>query len=226
MKKICFVIFISITLIGQTKDAYLLIQNVEKEFSKINDYQVDVEIFVDVKFIKVPQMKAKIYFKKPDKFRIKSDGFALLPKQGMNFSPSTIFNFDYSAIYVREENYDNKKVDVVKVIPTSDTAKVVLTTLWIDSQHKNIVKVESTTKDAGTFLILLNYENNQFALPSKAEFLFNTGDVRLPNFDPNKMSNENPKSNTEKMEGKVIIKYFNYKINKGISDSVFEEEKK
>ncbi|MBN1638866.1 MAG: hypothetical protein JW866_07855, partial [Ignavibacteriales bacterium] len=83
------------------------------------------------------------------------------------------------------------------------------------------------TKNSGTIQILLSYDNNQNFLPSKAEFLFNISDVTLPNFDPSSMSNnENTKSKKESMEGKVIIKYSNYKINKGISDSVFKEDKK
>jgi hypothetical protein len=65
----------------------------QAEFEKIDDYQVDVRIKVDVDFLKMPEREATIYYKKPDKFHIDSENFAMLPKSGLNFSPLGFLNY-------------------------------------------------------------------------------------------------------------------------------------
>ena len=45
---------------SQSKDPDLILKKVIESFSKIKDYEVDVNIKVDVDFIKVPDTKAKI----------------------------------------------------------------------------------------------------------------------------------------------------------------------
>ena len=88
MKVLAALLFFASVIIGQAKDPDTLVAMVKNEFDKIEDYEVDVVIKIDINFLKVPESKAKIFFKKPDKVRLKSEGFALLPKEGLNFSPS------------------------------------------------------------------------------------------------------------------------------------------
>src|ERR1035437_8186205 len=168
---------------SQSKDPDLILKRVKESFNKIKDYEVDVQVKVDVDFIKVPETKAKIYFKQPDKINIESDGFAMLPKEGINFSPMSFLKKDYTALYQKEDNIDGYPVSVIKVIPVSDQSDIVLTTLWVD-QSKNIIrKVESTTKTNGTFTIDLKYdeENKDYYLPNSMVFGFNIDKMNLPN---------------------------------------------
>ncbi len=86
------VIFLAINflIIPQKKDPDQILQKVVANFEKIKDYEVDVNIKVDVEFLKVPESNAKIFFKQPDKIALKSEGFAMLPKNGFNFSPASL----------------------------------------------------------------------------------------------------------------------------------------
>ena len=52
-------------LTAQSKNPDEIINEVITNFDKVKDYQVDVNIKVDVEFLKVPDSKAKIYFKQP-----------------------------------------------------------------------------------------------------------------------------------------------------------------
>ena len=84
MRRILLLLFMSVSIIfGQTKDPDAILNKVKENFNKIKDYQVDIHIKIDVSFLKVPDSNAKIYFKQPDKVKIKSDQFALLPKEGL-----------------------------------------------------------------------------------------------------------------------------------------------
>lgn len=227
MKKLILLIIFPIIIFGQTKDPDVIIKNVKQAFNTVKDYTVDVDIKVDVNILKVPEMKAKLYFKQPDKVHIQSKGFAMLPRDGLYTSPMSFLKNDYTAIYARDENLNGINTSVIKIIPLNDKGDLILTTLWIDQARNEIVKVESTTKVNGTFTLLLNYGNNKYPLPNSMEFSFNTEKGRMPQFpvDPDQEGNNNKKGSGT-ISGKVFITYSNYSINKGIPDSIFEQKGK
>jgi len=223
-----FILIINGFLFSQSKDPDLLLKKVKEEFSKVKNYQVDVNIKVDVDFIKVPETKAKIYFKQPDKIHFDAEGFAMLPKEGINFSPLSFLKKNYTSIYEKEENIDGNPVSVIKVIPSSEKGDIVLTTLWIDQVENIIRKVESTTKSNGTFTIELKYEDGkrEFYLPKAIIFSFNIDKMNLPKAFNSDTETETKKNLGKTTTGKVFITYSNYIINKGIPDNMFEKKKK
>ena len=223
-----FLFFTSLS--AQSKNPEQIINQVINNFNKVKDYQVDVSIKVDVEFLKVPESKAKIYFKQPNKVHLESEGFAMLPKEGLDFSPSYLANKDYTAIYEKDELLDGVNTSIVKIIPTGDKGSVILTTLWIDQKEKIIRKVESTTKTNGTFTINLFYDSNlKYPLPSKVVFAFNIDQMNLPKALDNAENEDQPRKKGKRTssitKGQVIITYSNYQVNKGIPDSIFEEKK-
>ena len=183
-------------------------------------------------FLKVPVSEAKIYFKQPDKIHFESENFALLPKEGVNFSPMAILKGNYSAIYEREDTVNGIKTSVIKVIPLNEKRNIILTTLWIDQSRDYIMKVESTTKINGTFSLELNYAKpvDDYPLPSSMIFSFNIDRTNIPrgmygNMDDEDKVNKENKQNRKRTTGKVFIEYSNYKVNQGIPDSIFEKNK-
>ncbi len=241
MKRIFIALFLISAAVSsaQTKDPNKLLDAVRKKFDKVNDYKVDASVKLDMSFIKVPDMKAKVYFKKPDKIKVDAEGFAMLPKQGLKFSPAELLQGDFTALYVRSETIDNRKLDVIKAIPNSDSSDIVLSTLWVDAAESVIRKFETTSKKGGTTQIELNYDNYEFGLPSQIKITFNFGDIKLP---VNQANQQNEINDVEKkgmnrrglprgasLKGSVLMTYKNYQINKGIPDSFFvvtDKEKK
>jgi hypothetical protein len=226
--KFLFMFIISqMLLFGQTKDPDQILNNVKKNFDRINDYSVDINIKVDVSFLKMPPTNAKIYFKKPDKIKLSSKSFALLPKQGLDFSPVGILQNKYTAVFLKDTIIGKKNLSVIKIIPLSDASDVILTTLWVDQKPNEIMKAESATKVNGTFLMEFNYDKSpdDFPLPSSMIFSFNSSRFSVPQL-PGDNSQENSTSNENKKEkktevGKVYVNYYNYKVNKGLPDSIF-----
>lgn len=222
----CFVSFIAN---AQDKNPDLILNKVKSEFLKIKDYSVDAVINVDVDFLKVPESKATIYFKQPDKMKLESEGFALLPKQGLDFSPSKLLDKDYTAIYSKTDTIDGETADVIKVIPDNDSSGIILSTLWIDEDEYIIRKIESTSKRTGTFEINLFYDDKSIKLPSKVIFIFNIAEIPLPASLTGEFDQEREKSKKKKnkpMSGSVTVNYSNYKIDNGFTDKFFEDEKK
>ena len=230
MKKllVAIILLLYAFIFPQSKDPDLILKRVIESFNKVKDYEVEVQVKVDVDFIKLPDTKAKIYFKQPDKINFESDGFAMLPKEGINFSPLSILKKDYTALYQKEDYIDGHPVSVIKIIPFSEQGDIMLTTLWIDQSHNIIKKVESTTKTNGTFTIDLKYveDKKDFNLPYSMVFGFNIDKMNLPKSFTGQAETESRKNIGKTTSGKVYITYSNYKVNIGLSDKIFEKKKK
>lgn len=231
MYKILFLfVLILQPVFAQSETPEKILKDVQDEFSKIEDYQVDVRIKVDVEFIKVPETKAKIYFKQPDKTHIESEGFAMLPKEGINFSPVGLLKKRHTALFDKEEVLNGIKTTIIKIVPLEEDTDIILSTFWVDTKRNVVLKVESTTKTNGTFMIELTYDqtSNKFNLPSSMVFSFNVDKMNIPktwsgDLNSKKSDKKDLKPTTT---GRVFIYYSNYKINQGISDSVFEVKSK
>lgn len=234
MKIMLMVLFAFASVSAQENMADTILEELKTNFDRIEDYQVDVTLEVDVEFLEVPTSEATIYFKKPDQTHVESEGFALIPKEGLRFNPNTLMENESTNFYVRQDTVNGRALDVLKLIPINDKSQIMLSSIWVDRERMVVRKVESTTRINGTFTIDLEYDNNiAYPLPSSMVFTF---DLRSMDFarrfqpesvDPPGAPDEDgekpaPKENKT---GMVKIVYDNYTVNQGIPDSVFEKKK-
>lgn len=213
----------------QAQDMTALVTKVKAKLDQVNDYEADGNMKTDVSFIKAPIGKVKVYFKKPNKFRLKKEGgISLLPKGGVSVNMSTIITTsDFVALAAGEAVIDGFTTKIVKLLPTNEASEIVITTLYIDEPNLLVRKAITTTKENGTYEMQMSYGAfANFGLPQKVVFSFNTKDYKLPKgitleFD----DNEKPLSEAQKLKnkkGRVEITYSNYIVNKGIADSFFK----
>lgn len=228
-KILILILVLNSTAFNQIKNPEEILEKVKAEFDKVEDYEVEVQTKIDVSFLKMPDRKATIYYKKPDKFQIDSENFAMLPKSGLNFSPLGFLNYKYTAFYEREDSIKGIPVSVIKVIPLEGSAEVILSTLWIDIKRNIILKVESSRKPQGTFTVNINYIriSDRYWLPSSILFEFSVDGSGLPQRfgDEQESKEKQNKDDSKKVEtGKVYLTYSNYKVNIGLPDSIFEQK--
>jgi outer membrane lipoprotein-sorting protein len=170
----------------------------------------------------------KVYFKKPDKFKLKKDGgISILPKGGVSVNTgSMIMTDNFVALAAGESVVDGVKTKVVKMLPTDENSDIVLSTLYIDETNLLVRKAITTTKDNGTYEIGLTYgKYSSYGLPDKIVFSFNTKDYKLPKGVTLEFDEGEKNPNADKLKnkkGKVEITYSSYTINKGVDDNVFK----
>lgn len=229
MKKILVLISLfTIHFSLHAQDMSELVKKVKARLDQVNDYQADGVLKTDIVFIKAPVSKVKVYFKKPNKFRLKKDGgISILPKGGVSVTAGSVVDINnFVALSAGEAVVDGVKTKMVKVLPSDENSEVILATLYIDEPNLLVRKAVITTKENGTYEINLIYgKYTSYALPDKVVFSFNTKDYKLPKgitleFDDNVKSSDMEKMKNKK--GKVEITYSSYIINKGIDDSVFK----
>lgn len=232
-KLILFLFFvITFSPFFAAQDAQKILENVKERYNKVRDYTADITVDIDIEFLKTPKVEGKLFFKQPDKMKIKSDGFALLPKEGFNISPASLLKDNYTSIYEKEETIDGIKLSRLKVIPMGDSSNVILSTVWVDAEQNVIRKIESTTKNSGTFVIQLTYNPaflKNYPLPSSMEFSFDVSSLNIPRgfaTDAPKKDDKKKDKKAKLTRGRVTVTYKDYKVNKGLNDSIFKEEEK
>ncbi|MFM7016583.1 MAG: LolA family protein [Bacteroidota bacterium] len=232
MKKISslillFVAVFQVTVFGQVNN--VLMKNVQAKLDKVTDYEAEGKMKTNVAFLKLPIAKVKMYFKNPNKFKLKSEnGMSFVPKGSMSINLNSLFlNNNFTIIEAGAEKIANTNVKVLKLLPNDDAGDLVLTTLYIDPINFLILKSRTTTRENGTYELQMTYGNfSKYGLPDKIIFSFNTKDYKLPkgitfDFDDGSAKNTASKSNVPK-KGEIEIVIAKYQINKGISNDVFK----
>ena len=223
-----FSLMIAFYFTATAQDMTALINKVKAKLDQVNDYVAEGVLKTDVTFIKAPAGKVKVYFKKPDKFKLKKDGcISILPKGGVSVNTGNIIMIDsFVALAAGEIVVDGFKTKIVKLLPTSENSEIVLSTLYIDETNLLVRKAVTTTKENGTYEIALTYgKYSNYGLPDKIVFSFNTKDYKLPKGVTLEFDEEDKNTNADKLKnkkGKVEIIYSAYTINKGVDDSVFK----
>jgi len=223
----CLIFSVSLNS-GNAQDASLLAKKVKAKLATVNDYQANGIMKTDVSFMKVPQSEVMVYYKKPNKFRIKKqDGITVTPKGGVSINLNSVIAGDnYAAVDAGTGNINGTAVTIIKLLPLDENSEVVVSTLYIDEKKLLIYKATTTTKDNGTYEMEMVY--GKFAawgLPDKVTFIFNTKDYKLPKglaleYDSGAQPADPGASKSTK--GKVEIFYSNYTINKGVDESLFQ----
>ena len=210
---------------SQNDDPKLIIEGIKNEFSKVKDYIVNVNVKIEASMLKVPEMKAQFFFKQPDKTKVKSESFAMIPKQGLNVSPVSYLKGEYTSVFARNETIDGRELAVLKIIPLKEESDVLLTTVWVDKTRNVVRKLKSSTKGSGTINVNFNYDENfDYPLPSKIIFSFNLDEKGVPK-DSTKKKRRKGRRFVSGIKGKVILTYSDYKVNTNLPDSLFEKKK-
>ena len=213
------------TSFAQSEEA--LLQKVKTKLEKVADYEATGKLKLDVSFINAQESDVTIYFKKPNKFKVKkAGGISILPKGGVSVNTASLLPpSGYQTVAGGKAIVDGINTTVVKLIPTNEASDVVLSTLYVDEKDAVIRKAVVTTKESGTYDVQMSYGKYiAWGLADKVVFSFNTKDYKLPKgitFEYDKGEKKVEDKNKNK-KGTVTITYTAYKINKGVSDKVFE----
>jgi outer membrane lipoprotein-sorting protein len=216
----------ALQLHGISQDVNTLVKNVKAKLDKVNDYVAEGKMKTDVAFIKAPAGKVRVYYKKPNKFKLKREGgISILPKGGVSVNMNSLLSSEtFDMIDAGESTLAGAKVRMVKLLPRSESSDVVLTTLYIDAGSLLVRKTTTTTRENGTYEMELAYgKYAAYGLPDRVVFSFNTNDYKIPKgvtleFETGEAV-KNDKLQNKK--GKVEITYTSYLINKGVKDSEF-----
>ncbi len=201
----------------------------------VKDYTADVNMQIDVSYMKIPKLKGTMYFKSPDKLRLeRHGGISLLPKKNVNLTISNLMPAgNVLVIDIGNVEKDGKKLHVLKVVPDDDQNNIVLAKLWVDEANLVAVRAETTTRNDGTIIMDLTFGKYiNWGLPDKVALLVDLKDYKLPKgftLDYETNPGAKPDAQAEKaakaskgQKGTIKINYLKYDVNTGLSDEKFK----
>ncbi len=211
------------------QDINILLKNVKQKIATVNDYEAAGRMKTNVAFLKVPVANVKVYFKKPNKLKVKSEkGVSFIPKGAVSINMGSILSDDkFTVIDAGTDKINGTVVRVAKLLPEDDNSDVVLSTLYIEEATSLIRKARTTTKENGSFELEMTYgKYSAFGLPDKIIFSFNTKDYKLPkgvtfDFDDGGTA-PTPADKNKNKKGRAEITFSSYVINKGVDDAMFK----
>jgi hypothetical protein len=230
--KIFFTVFYTLllSLIGSAQNPNQLVQGVYQKLMQAKDYTVNANIKVDLPFIRMLPIDAKIFFKQNNKFKVESKSIAIIPRQGFDQLPKMLSDTNsYTAVITGKELIDNTETSIVNIITLSDTSDLILGKLWIDKQKLLVLKSQLTTKKNGTILTEYSYGKQIiYGLPDFMTFTVDIKKFSIPKSiaaDINNAKVKDKDKDKKDKKGRIFITLNNYQINKGINDKVFDKTK-
>lgn len=219
-------------------DVNRVIDKTQKQFEKASDYQVTMKIELKVPGFRMPKKKYKVFFKQPNKLKIKSRGFGMLPKTGIFTSPKDNFdnlknmrlistNNNNGQVYIKGEVI----VDSLKLKMPNEYAKLGFrptVTVKIDTNNwviNNIITELDTLKLVEITNTYKKVDDN-YVMPSASTVQYFIKDAKLSGWlkkDITSIVGQNPlEQKSDMVEGKISIVYEDYIINRGIKDKIFD----
>ncbi len=228
MKKIITIVLFFIAGSASAQDINAILQKAKAKMETVNDYEASGRMKTNVAFLKVPVANVKVYFKKPNRLKVKSEkGISFIPKGAVNINMSNITGTNkFTVIDGGTEKLNGQTLRVARLLPDDENSDMVLSTVYVDEATSLIMKARTTTKDNGTYELEMSYGKfAAYGLPDKIIFSFNTKDYRLPKgvtFDFDDGTSTPTTDHAKARKGRAEIIFGNYIINKGVSDEVFK----
>ncbi len=202
-----------------------MISSLTTKMNLVKDYSASVRIKADIPMIKAIPVKAKVYFKQKDKFKVESKSIVILPKQGLSDLSATLSDTNaYTAVASGTAVINKVSTNIISVIPSSETGDMILGKFWIDDAGKLLMKSQITTRSSGTVEAEYFYgTQKKYGLPDSMVFTVDVKKFKIPKgvaVDIQKSGKKNTKTGNK---GKIYIKISDYAINKGIPDDKFKK---
>ena len=208
------------------QDAEELVKKVKAKLDKVNDYQAEGKMKLDVSFIGAPESKVTMYYKKPNKFKVKKDGgISIFPKGGINVNVGNLLDkTDYDIVAGKDAVVNGVNTKVVKLLSSDESTDV--TILYIEEKNL-VIRKAIVSQGSSKYEIEMSYGKFiDWGLPDKVVFTFNTTDFKLPKgitFEYEKGGKKKEGDAVKNKKGKIELSYSSYTINKGVDDKVFEK---
>lgn len=175
----------------------------------VEDYTAEVSVTVDAPNLQIPRRTATVYFKRPDKVHVESEGLTILPRDALLMGNLAEHIEKYtSASFNGSGTVDGRPVECVKLAPLQPGEGSGRVLTWIDSERHLLLKSEIWR--GGRSMLTVRFEwtrvDGQW-MPRRIVTSVAAG----------AMSGDDE-------GGRIELQFSDYRINRGLPDSLFDEE--
>ena len=194
----------------------------KSSFSDIEDYIVDIRAELDMENVQIPPMEVKVWFRKPDKIHMESDGFAMLPREGLIIDPGYFNEENFFITMTGMDTIDSMPLYALDLVPKKEEIRVKKLAMWVSADPWLIMKIRAAAWQGHASEIVFRYGRvgDKYHLPASAH-----AEISMPPMGratPD-MSASKEESGKQDRKGHLTIEFRNYRINTGFSDDIFGE---
>ena len=195
-----------------------VLENAERVFEPVHDFAVSIDAVVKMERLNVPEMQGTMYFKKPDKLHFTSNGFMMVPREGIAFNPEGLRK-KYDAGKIMSDTLDGILFYKLELRTKELNSPGHDMLIWINASDWTIGKMEMMPYDGRRVTLRFTYalQQGRYNLPVRVEIFFNS---QGSNTTPDSTLGGMPRMAS--LSGSAIVTYTNYRINQGIDDSIFQ----
>ena len=219
------ILFISSITIAQ--DAKEVIRRCNKNLLQIKDYNCKAHIDFDIPGLNIEKIDGTIYYKRPNKFRIKSNGIIFMPKQ----NPNQILNImadttAFMPVFIAKETVNGLVCDIIQMVPLKEN-DIAAAKIYVDAKGY-IQKAEITSKENGTAMVNNKFDaTSKYGMPCQTLITFDIKKFKVPKMvsvELNAKTTSKPTTTSTKTTGSIKITYTSYLFNTKFSDTVFTDK--
>ncbi len=219
-----------------------VLDSMEQKYNRIEDYYVRIEISIKTRILRMPRKRVNFWFKQPNLTKVETKGFAAIPKSGMISSPIDLFDNLINISVIGAEYYNGKQIWILHgdlkpdslmfgEIGNIDKKLDLSTKLWVDRNAWTLLKSEIWMDTIKVVDIQSEYQSlrNDIHLPVETVIKFRysgglpSGVEETIDFT-HQFGGMQDDSLEKDLSGVITLKFSDYKVNKGIKDTFFEEE--
>ena len=228
-----FSLVLVFTMIGNSRAAEPLPANDQirelmlRNWMLVQDYQVDIQLAVNIPGFRMPSRKIHYLYKAPDKSKVEVKGFAIVPKQGIQ--PFITFLKDSLELNVeKDSSYLGHTVYEVALMDTfmNRAGRIAL---LVDQQNGCVYHVQVSSEDQVFFEMNTSYQAiGGIYLPMESNITMHFPpdfkNIQRLGLKPTDMQSFDATITDEWLEGSITIQFKNYQVNQGLPDYLFEDD--
>ncbi|MEI6310831.1 MAG: hypothetical protein WCP57_01085 [Bacteroidota bacterium] len=227
MRNYILVVTLFISSITIAQDAKEVIRRCNKNLLQIKDYYCKAHIDFDIPGLNIEKIDGTIYYKRPNKFRIKSNGIIFMPKQ----NPNQILNImadtnAFMPVFIAKETVNGLVCDIIQMVPLKEN-DIAAAKIYIDAKGY-IQKAEITSKENGTAMVNNKFDaTSKYGMPCQTLITFDIKKFKVPKMvsvELNAKTTAKPTTTSTKTTGSIKITYTSYLFNTKFSDTVFTDK--
>lgn len=197
-------------------------------FDGVQDFEVSIAAEIDMERVRAPRSEARLYFKKPDKVRLVSSSFAMIPRDGIGLNPE-VLRERYDALNAVVVVLDGRALYKLQLVAKDSKTRLRELSVWIDPSSWTVARTETIPYEGRTLTIDVEYglQQGKFWLPLRMQAKFGSADTAqqrpagdLSGGPPTPMD----EARNLPRRGTITMTYSDYKVNMGIPDDFFERK--
>ena len=207
---------------AQAQRAQQIVASVKHRFDDVKDYTVSITASVNLERMKIPEMKATLYFKQPDKIHIESKNFSMLPKEGMGLNPSDMLS-KYDATLLKSEMRNSTMCYDLRLVSKAEKGKQVREYfVTVNGDAWVVSHIESFPMPGRKITIDFTHAlvDDQYWLPTTISVNYSSEQTDEAAPEP-----QTGRQRNIPRKGTAFIRYSDYKVNTDLSDDIFDKKK-